>query len=915
MIGASLDQYRITATIGAGGMGEVFRARDTRLHRDVAVKVLPKDFVADADRLRRFEQEAKTLAALNHPNVLTIHDAGVHEGAPYLVSELLEGETLREEMNGGALPVRKATEFALQIAHGLAAAHGKGVIHRDLKPENIFVTKDGRVKILDFGLAKLKAPVAADVTRLTSKSGEKLEPPHVGCYEGEGGTIRINPDAIINTTEPGMVLGTPAYMSPEQVRGEPADHRADIFAFGCVLYEMLSGTRAFRRDTPVESMNAVLSEEPPELSATNPNIPLPLERVVRRCLEKKPDNRFQSAKDLAFAITNVGAASSVAAGIHSQKPGWARLIPWATAAALAITLGMIFPSLHRAKIQSGAGTDSAGPLNKFQILLPVPDMIVPSPTDKVAISPDGRKLAYANLERGLWLQRLDQVASPILLVSGMGIHSPFWSPTSDDIGYFQADNLYRASLDGSRPVLLCTAGESQLHGTGAAWLTNGRITFAGGSTNLLEVSAQGGGSPGVALATQSGERDFHQPSALPAGRGILFVLHRLAERADEGMDTIALLTPSGKRKNLLHIPHSKLRAPVFSSGHILFGRSDSGFQGIWACPLSIEKLECAGEPFRIADSASHPSVSNGGTLAFATGENPYFAPRQLVWVDRSGRVLEPLGKPLPGLGQQRVSPDGRKVLAVAGESFAASRIWLFDVASGTAFLWSSGAGKDDSPAWATNGQFVFYSRIREPGASTLLRASDGEGAERLVLEKRAMLQRSGHHLFLARPNAYVRLADPEKRVVFFPEPFQWTFATLSPDDRLLAYFDPWDENQNEIYAVEFPGFRNRRVVSRGGGERPVWHPNGQELFFTAKTGRTMMAARLKPGTLEFEAPVKLFDFPPSIYDNLSILAYDVAPDGNFLMLQKVEATSNDAATGRPRAQIVLNWFEEFRQKK
>jgi serine/threonine protein kinase len=256
MIGTSFNQYRITARIGVGGMGEVFRAWDTRLSRDVAIKVLPRDFVGDPNRLRRFEQEAKTLAALNHPNVLTIHDAGVHEGAPFLVSELLEGKTLREEMSGGALPVGKATEYALQIDHGLAAAHGHGIIHRDLKPENIFITKDGRVKILDFGLAKLKAPGAADVRRLTSNPGERLEP-HIGSNEHQR-TIRVDADASINTTEPGVVLGTPAYMSPEQVRGEPVDHRADIFAFGAVLYEMLAGNRAFRRDRPVESMNAVL---------------------------------------------------------------------------------------------------------------------------------------------------------------------------------------------------------------------------------------------------------------------------------------------------------------------------------------------------------------------------------------------------------------------------------------------------------------------------------------------------------------------------------------------------------------------------------------------------------------------------------------------------------------------------------
>src|SRR6059036_3088988 len=296
MIGTSLNQYRITASIGAGGMGEVFRARDTRLNRDVAVKVLPKDFSVDADRLRRFEQESKTLAALNHPNILTVFDAGVQEGAPYLVSELLEGQTLREVLGSTAttaLPVRKATEYALQIAHGLAAAHGKGIIHRDLKPENIFVTKDGRVKILDFGLAKLKDPSPA------------LRAPFPLGGERDwvrGAAADPSSPTLINSTQPDMLLGTPAYMSPEQVRGEPADHRADVFAFGCVLYEMVSGKRAFRRNTPVESMNAVLNDTLPELSTTDPKIPLALAHIVERCLEKQPDNRFHSAKDLAFAL-------------------------------------------------------------------------------------------------------------------------------------------------------------------------------------------------------------------------------------------------------------------------------------------------------------------------------------------------------------------------------------------------------------------------------------------------------------------------------------------------------------------------------------------------------------------------------------------------------------------------------------
>src|SRR6266702_2107416 len=361
MMGSSLNQYRIIATIGAGGMGEVFRARDTRLNRDVAVKVLPKDFVADANRLRRFEQEAKTLATLNHPNILTIYDAGLHEGAPYLVSELLEGKTLRDETNGGALPVRKAVEYALQIANGLAAAHGKGIIHRDLKPENIFVTNDGRVKVLDFGLAKLCNPSPALRPR-RPLGGER------DGMRGESDvpTIRIDAAAIINTTEPGMVLGTPAYMSPEQVRGEPADHRADIFAFGCVLYEMLSGTRAFRRNTPVESMNAVLNDALPELSTMHPNIPLALARIVDRCLEKQPDNRFQTAKDLAFAIEAARDKGQPAPGGSQRDTSTdsrQRRLVFGIAALLLLAVGVGWWFVHQSGKTPKPGATSPGVTN------------------------------------------------------------------------------------------------------------------------------------------------------------------------------------------------------------------------------------------------------------------------------------------------------------------------------------------------------------------------------------------------------------------------------------------------------------------------------------------------------------------------------------------------------------------------
>jgi serine/threonine protein kinase len=421
IIGASLDQYRIIASIGAGGMGEVFRARDTRLNRDVAVKLLPRDFVADADRLRRFEQEAKTLAALNHPNVLTIHDAGVHEAVPYLVSELLEGKTLREEMNGGALPVRKATEYALQIAQGLAAAHGTGIIHRDLKPENIFVTRDGRVKILDFGLARLR-------TKQKAESGNQKT--------DEAATIRIDAEAIINTTEPGMVLGTPAYMSPEQVRGESMDHRADIFAFGTVLYEMLSGAGAFRRDTPVASMNAVLSEEPPELGATSGQIPIALDRIVRRCLEKQRDRRFQSVQDMAFAIDVASHASGSRApsGANAnRKPSQARQL----VAGLVLGLLMLAAGFVVSKRGSQAGQPTAPSIRYLTY----------SGRDySPAASMDGKRVCFSSDRDGIKRIWIKEIAS--------GLESPL-TAGPDDFPRFSRDDstILFTRAGGSEPSL------------------------------------------------------------------------------------------------------------------------------------------------------------------------------------------------------------------------------------------------------------------------------------------------------------------------------------------------------------------------------------------------------------------------------------------------------------------------------
>jgi serine/threonine protein kinase len=372
--GIRLGPYEISAPLGAGGMGEVYRARDTRLGRDVAIKVLPSAFSADAERLQRFEQEARAAAALNHPNILAVFDIGAHDGAPYIVSELLEGETLREQISG--LPVRKAIDYAVQIAHGLAAAHGKGIIHRDLKPENIFITTDRRVKILDFGLAKLTQaePVATAVSALPTT------PPH---------------------TQVGVVLGTIGYMAPEQVRGLAADHRADIFAFGTILYEMLTGQRAFQGDTAMDTMTAILKEDPADLNVTARHIPPGLERIVGRCLEKNPSARFQTASDLAFALEGLSAHSH--APLSNEVGGRRTLsrrvrIAWSVAATLAVVVAVLaLPAML-----SMRSTESLPrSVTRVELNLPAGVELYANSAQAVALSPDGTRVAFIGVISGM----------------------------------------------------------------------------------------------------------------------------------------------------------------------------------------------------------------------------------------------------------------------------------------------------------------------------------------------------------------------------------------------------------------------------------------------------------------------------------------------------------------------------------
>ncbi len=417
--GTKIGRYEIRSQLGAGGMGEVYLARDPKINRDVAIKVLPAAFSSDSERLRRFEQEVQATGKLNHPNILAVHDVETHDGAPYVVYELLEGETLRERLSGGALTARKTVDHALQIAHGLAAAHDKGIIHRDLKPENIFITNDGRVKILDFGLAKLT---------------EQIQNPEA---QTDVLTRRVN-------TDPGAVMGTVGYMSPEQVRGQRVDHRSDLFSLGVIVYEMLSGKRAFRGGSAIETLNAILKEDPPDLSESNSQINPALERVVMHCLEKRAEQRFQSATDVAFALEALSASTAISSGTMATQelpPARSKMrewMPWAVAAAalLLAALAFVLPYFRGAPVEPPATS------TRFFIYPPEKTSFGGS----FAISPDGRRVVFPVSSEGkvlLWMRALDSlVAQPLAGTEEASF--PFWSPDSRFVGSPQEGSSKRS---------------------------------------------------------------------------------------------------------------------------------------------------------------------------------------------------------------------------------------------------------------------------------------------------------------------------------------------------------------------------------------------------------------------------------------------------------------------------------------
>ena len=889
--GTQLGVYKIIAPLGAGGMGEVYRAHDERLARDIAIKVLPASFARDADRLQRFKQEAQATSALNHPNILTVYDIGEYEGAPFIVAELLEGEELRAQLEEGVIATKKAIEYAQQIAGGLAAAHAKGIVHRDLKPENLFITKDERVKILDFGLARVRPqrnePVGSEVA--TQKQ----------------------------ITNPGTVMGTVAYMSPEQVQGKDLDHRSDIFSFGLILFEMLRGERAFQRETMVETMTAILREEAPELSETNAKISPQLEKLVRRCLEKKPERRFQSASDLGFALESLtmpsGSRMETVAALPAvtepvRKAPWfgnARMAWVMTAIAVIAALFFAVAYFRRTPAESRA----------TYTYLPWPEKTFVV-TGAPAISPDGRRIAFTAATEGtshIWLYSLD--APELVRVQGTeGAAYPFWSPDSRSLGFFSGNKLKRIEASGGAPETLCEV----TNGTGGTWNSAGVILFAPSQTQsgLYRVPEKGGEPTSVTTldaARQETQQNF--PRFLPDGRHFVFSV-RSAQPENSGIRIGSLDQP---QTNFL--VRSDANAEYSSAGYLVFMRG----RKVLAQQFEAEKLVISGDPVTLAEQGNFVgitpytplSVFGSGLLVYQGAGNQN---TQLAWIDRSGKPLSLAGSP----GEYRwlnLSPDGGQVLLERFEpQKPGNDIWSFDLLRETLTRVTSNPAAINYPHWSPDGKRVAFGSNRGGFWAIWQKGMNGsdDKEELLFKEESAYIfledwSRDGKFIIYRKVGGktsndlwLLPLFGDRQPKPYVATQFNEQWGNISPDGHWLAY-QSTESGRNEIYVQSFPEPGRRVTISKGGGQFPRWRRDGKELYYISADDKLMAAPVETGANFGTGTPVPLFEVGSYGRRN-NRYVYDVSADGQkILLLRPLED-----ATTRPLT-VVQNWTALLRK--
>jgi serine/threonine-protein kinase len=865
---SSIAHYRITSKLGEGGMGEVWRATDTKLNRDVAIKILPDVFAQDADRMARFTREAQVLASLNHPNIATIY--GVEERA--LVMELVEGETLP-----GPLPIETALDYARQIADALEAAHEKGIIHRDLKPANIKVTRDGRVKVLDFGLAKAMSNDAAPAD------------PH------------SSPTLTMRATLAGVILGTAGYMSPEQARGQDVDRRADIWAFGVVLYEMLTGRPLFAGPTISDILATVLKTEP-DLSRITESV----RPIVERCLRKDPRRRWQAIGDVRLALEE-GVAAPPAAG--PRRSSW--LLPAALAVALAA---------------SGVGWWSAArrgdhPLTRLSVDLG--PQAVTGLNLTAAISPDGRRLVFAGRGPDGTQQlatRLLEQAQPTLLPGTEGASDPFFSPDGEWIGFFAVGQIKKIPVLGGAPVTICGANFRY----GASWGEDGNVIMSVSAQAPLYRVPAAGGPHRVLTKFGPGELTHRWPQVLPGARAVLFT----ASPSLNAMDNANIEAMSFQTGEVKVVQHGGYFGRYLPSGHLVYIHQGA----LVGVKFDPEKLQTIGSPVPVLeDVAANPVTGGGqfdftsasagpGTLIFAAGKNAAKA-WQLAWLDSSGKV-QPVFTGAGAYAHPRVSPDGRRLAFIDNGD-----IYIHDLERDTTNRLTF-SGHTNSPVWAPDGKHLIFQSASNRSLIHWAR-SDGSADPQVLLERANSstpwsLSRDGRLLYFERdPETGIdlwvlplNLADPEhpqpgKPEVFLRTPADESLPKFSPDGHWIAYRSN-ESGHAEIYVQPYPAASGGKwQVSTGDGNYAVWSNNGRELFYEREDNRIMVVDYTVDGATFVPGKPRLWSDKQLFYTGT--MNFDLAPDGKrFAVLAPVDDARPDKGT--VHVVFLLNFFDELRRR-
>jgi serine/threonine protein kinase/Tol biopolymer transport system component len=858
-------------------MGEVYRARDTRLERTVAIKILPRELSNDPIRKQRFEREAKTISSLNHPYICVLYDVGNQDGIDYLVMECVEGETLVKRLEKGPLPLEQVLKFGMQIADALDKAHRSGVVHRDLKPGNIMLTSAG-AKLLDFGLAKPAAALASAAT-LTA--------------------VQTTP-----MTEEGTIVGTFQYMSPEQVEGKEVDGRSDIFSLGAVLYEMVTGKRAFEGKSQLSVASAILEKEPEPISTAKPMTPPALEHAVKKCLAKLPDERWQSASDLASELKWIGEAGSQAgeAGrIPTGRRRWER-VGWLLAAAF-------FLLLMAAGVAWWKASDKRPHPMYFHTS-------VPFAANDLALSPEGRTLAMVAYSAQannyvLWMYEVGSRRTSSL-DGTQGASYPFWSPDGKSIGFFADGKLKKLDASGGQLQVLCDAP----NGRGGTWNRDGVIVFTPDSSGvgLFRVSSSGGSPVEMTkLDTTRFESSHRWPMFLPDGKHFLYLGANFSGLFEK--NAIFLGSLDSQERRLL--VSTSANAAYADPGYLVYMRDN---KTLVAQPFDRRRYVLSGEPHTLSDEVLYLpgvdraifSVSSGEVLVTQTGKGASLS--QLTWFDRSGKPAGTVGVP-GSYSNVRLSPDGRRVAADQADPDGRNTdIWILEPARDTTTRLTFDSTFHTTPIWSPDGKQILFSSLRKPGFDLFLKNADGSGSEEEVANLGAVSQvnpwdwsRDGKYVLCRKGNELWYLSWPE-RVARPLLQAKWTVrnAQFSPDGRWMAYASN-ETGKMEIYVSPFLSATGKWQLSTGGGQEPRWRQDGKELFYVSAEGKMMAVAVTAGASFEAGSPVALFQTHrrQSIAAQ-DVFSYDVSGGGQRFLI----ATKVDEANAAPLSAL-LNWASEM----